>query len=225
MSWMEPRTRVFRQSTDVGKYPAEIDRTRPRRKNERRNPSFDEPGAPQLRRAMCGLVAQVAAHLLPTTDTISDENAMRLVATEWTANEKNVEREIERRLNLTTRMAVVVERNDDETPWDLSTYEKTRDATTKGLSGRTMWEITREAIIQRGVLMGVVADMRASVAALDTNAVALIESHNMLARERASWKEHELKQNNMIRELQLELARAMEQPVRTTEAANRPWSM
>ncbi|KAG6083549.1 hypothetical protein E4U16_003958 [Claviceps sp. LM84 group G4] len=174
---------------------------------------------------MCGLVAQVAAHLLPTTDTISDENAMRLVATEWTANEKNVEREIERRLNLTTRMAVVVERNDDETPWDLSTYEKTRDATTKGLSGRTMWEITREAIIQRGVLMGVVADMRASVAALDTNAVALIESHNMLARERASWKEHELKQNNMIRELQLELARAMEQPVRTTEAANRPWSM
>ncbi|KAG6094416.1 hypothetical protein E4U14_008481 [Claviceps sp. LM454 group G7] len=188
------------------------------------NPRFDEPGGPQLRRAMCGLVAQVAVHLLPTTHNISDEDAFRLLSTEWTATKEQVELEIARRLNLTTHWGVVVKRDDDGELWDISSYEKTKDALATGMSSITYWEVTREAIKQRGVLMGVVADMMDSMAALDRNAVALIESHNVLAAERAVWKERDRDQKNTIRELKLELTRAMKQPVRTTESADRPCS-
>ncbi|KAG6053002.1 hypothetical protein E4U17_005137, partial [Claviceps sp. LM77 group G4] len=190
----------------------------------RGNPRFGDPGARQLRKAMVGRVARSAAHLLPTTDIISDENAMRLVSTEWTANEENVEKEIARRMKLTTRVGVVVEGDDDKTLWDISTYEKAKDATSKGMDGRTTWKITREAIIQRGILMGVVADMRDSVAALDRNAVALIESHNALAKEGALWRENDRRQKDMIGKLQLELALAMKQPVRATESDDTPCS-
>ncbi|KAG6122235.1 hypothetical protein E4U13_002849 [Claviceps humidiphila] len=146
---------------------------------------------------------------------------MRLVSTEWTATEGNVEKEISRRMKLTTRRVVAVDRDDDQPPWDISTYEKAKEAASKGMDGRTTWKITREAIIQNCILMGVVADMRDSVAALDGNAVGLIESHNALAKERAVWKEHDRDQKNTIRELKLELTRAMKQPVRTTELADR----
>ncbi|KAG6259666.1 hypothetical protein E4U49_005715 [Claviceps purpurea] len=116
-------------------------------------------------------------------------------------------------------MAVVVERDDDEPPWDISTYEKAKDAASKGMDGRITWKTTREAIIQRGILMEVVADMRDSVAALDRNAVALTESHNALAKEGALWRDNDRRQKDMIGKLQLELARAMKQPVRTTRPA------
>ena len=162
----------------MGKYPAETDRTRkeimnvkPRSKSVgvgrapksdteehrrtevvtfvRGNPRFDEPGGPQLRRAMAGLVVQAAVHLLPTTHQISDKDAFRLLSTEWTATKEEVELEIARRLNLTTPMGVVVERDDDGEPWDISTYEKTKDALATGMSSITYWEVTREANSQK----------------------------------------------------------------------------
>ncbi|KAG6283196.1 hypothetical protein E4U09_000351 [Claviceps aff. purpurea] len=66
--------------------------------------------------------------------------------------------------------------------------------------------------------------MRDSVAALDRNAVALIESHNALAKEGALWRENDRRQKDMIGKLQLELARAMKQPVRATESDDTPCS-
>ncbi|KAG6025382.1 hypothetical protein E4U19_003221 [Claviceps sp. Clav32 group G5] len=56
-----------------------------------------------------------SAYLLPTTDVISDDNAMRLLCIEWTANEENGEEEIARRLQLATRMAVVIKRDGTKT--------------------------------------------------------------------------------------------------------------
>ncbi|KAG6142442.1 hypothetical protein E4U12_003334 [Claviceps purpurea] len=64
--------------------------------------------------------------------------------------------------------------------------------------------------------------MRDSVAALDRNSVALIESHNALTEERGLWRDNDRRQKDMIRKLQL--ARAMKQPVRTTESDDTPCS-
>ncbi|KAG5940689.1 hypothetical protein E4U60_000334 [Claviceps pazoutovae] len=83
-------------------------------------------------------------------------------------------------------MAVVVKRDDDvgRALWDISTYQTTKDETKKGMSGKIMCEIAREAIIQREIPIGVVADLRDSLDALDGNAIALIESHNELAKKK-----------------------------------------
>ncbi|KAG6174541.1 hypothetical protein E4U51_001552 [Claviceps purpurea] len=64
--------------------------------------------------------------------------------------------------------------------------------------------------------------MRDSVAALDRNSVALIESHNALTEERGLWRDNDRRQKDMIGKLQL--ARAMKQPVRTTESDDTPCS-
>ncbi|KAG6298172.1 hypothetical protein E4U09_001028 [Claviceps aff. purpurea] len=89
----------------------------------------------------------------------------------------------------------------DEPLWDISTYETTKDETTKGMSGKIIWKIAREAVVQREITMGVVADLGGSLDALDRNAIALIESHHELAKERAAWRNDDRQQKDAIRKL------------------------
>ncbi|KAG6024371.1 hypothetical protein E4U40_003315, partial [Claviceps sp. LM458 group G5] len=113
-------------------------------------------------------------------------------------------------------MAVVVKRDDAESPWDISTYETTKDETTEGMSGKTMWEIAREVVVKTEILIRVIVDLRDGLDALDRNAIALIESHNELAKERAAWRNDGRQQKDAISKLQLELARAQNRQVRET---------